>query len=350
MNTIVIVDSDSRWIDNYKRMLAPFQGELNCMYFQHSEQAMEYMSAHKASVLVSELDMPVMSGMELFEMLDMLSPSTVRIAMTKVHDVTKTLEVLNYGQVFRLILKPFFLVEDIIVPIQAAITHHKMMEREKEFQQKTEMELVKLNDRVEQLWGKLAEKKLIYDGICRGTAVIMEENLSPEISNFNQVEAEFIADFCEKLLQEFIQFYMYEKQNFIFFMNYLKNQFHHPGKSCTFKICNGTGGEIPGTVMRRIAYGMFLIGYLCWQFLDSYHIENMIVTEGDAYVLKVQQFCPEGNVSYKIKSPEVLKVLLRTVQDLGRVLSDGVAGQETGQTIAVKMYYTAENSFEFPVR
>ncbi len=350
MNTIVIVDSDSRWIDNYKRMLAPFQGELNCMYFQHSEQAMEYMSSHEASVLVSELDMPVMSGMELFEMLDMLSPSTVRIAMTTVRDVAKTLEVLNYGQVFRLILKPFFLVEDIIVPIQAAITHYEMMQREKKFQQKTEMELAKLNDRAEALWGKLAEKKLIYDGICRGSAVIMEENLSPEISNFNQVEAEFIGDFCEKLLQEFVQFYMYEKQNFIFYMNYLKNQFHHPGKSCIFKVCNNTGSEIPGTVMRRIAYGMFLIGYLCWQCLDAYHIENMIGTEGDAYVLKIQQFYPDENVSYKIKSPAVLKLLLRTVQDLGRTLSDGVAEQEVGKKIVVKMYYAVENSSEFPVR
>ena len=38
-------------------------------------------------------------------------------------------------------------------------------------------------------------------------------------------------------------------------------------------------------------------------------------------------------------------LLLRMVQDLGRVLSDNVEEQELGKDIAVKLYYMLEHSF-----
>ncbi len=345
MDTVVIVDNTSRWIDNYKRMLAPFQEAIPCMYFKHSEEAMEYMSSHSVAVLVSELDLPIMSGRELFEMVDMLSPDTVKIALTQVRDVAKTLDALNESKVFKLILKPFFLVEDLIVPIQEGITQYWFQIQEKEFNRKAEQKLEELNVKVEELWGKLAEKKQEYDRLCQAAAGLMRGNLGIHLSGLSQVEGEFVGEFCEKLLQEYVQFYMYEKQNFIFYMNYIKNQFHHPGKSCVFKIINQTGGDIPSLVMRRIAYGIYLIGCLCWQCLEGYHIENIIEREKDAYVLKVHQLFPDGTVSYKIKSPNALKLLLRMVQDLARVLSDNVEEQELGKDIAVKLYYMLEHSF-----
>ena len=79
--------------------------------------------------------------------------------------------------------------------------------------------------------------------------------------------------------------------------------------------------------------------------MEGYHIENIIEREKDAYVLKVHQLFPDGTVSYKIKSPNALKLLLRMVQDLARVLSDNVEEQELGKDIAVKMYYMLEHSF-----
>ena len=195
MNTVVIVDNDSRWIANYKRMLAPFQEILNCRYFEYSEKAMEYITSHTVEVLVSELDMPLMSGRELFEMVDMLSPDTVKIAMTQVKNVADTLEVLNHSRIFKLILKPFFLVEDIIVPIQAGIVEYRSEMQEKDFQQREEKELENLNQRMESFWDTLAAKKEDYDEFCGKAMDIVTENLSACVADLEQVESEFAREF-----------------------------------------------------------------------------------------------------------------------------------------------------------
>lgn len=339
MNTVVIVDNDSKWIVNYKRMLASFQEEMDCRYFRQPEEAIEYISTHPTAVLVSELDMPVMSGRELFEMMDMLSPATVKIAITQVRDVAKTLEIINQSQIFKLILKPFFLVEDIAVPIQEGLKHYRVKEQEKEFRQKAEQELEKLNQRTEELFKKLKEKKQGYDRICHVAAGIMEKNLSSQVSGFEPEEGKIIGDFCEKLLQEFVQYYMYEKRNFIFHMNYLKNQFHQPGKSCIFQIYNKTGGEIPAAVMNRMAYGIFLVGCLCSQLQKSYHAENVIEKEGGYYVLKVVSYPPENAEDGKIASPGVRKLLRRMVGELGRAMSDYITGDSRVQGRTAKLYF-----------
>ena len=339
MNTVVIVDNDSRWIANYKRMLAPFQEILNCRYFEYSEKAMEYITSHTVEVLVSELDMPLMSGRELFEMVDMLSPDTVKIAMTQVKNVADTLEVLNHSRIFKLILKPFFLVEDIIVPIQAGIVEYRSEMQEKDFQQREEKELENLNQRMESFWDTLAAKKEDYDEFCGKAMDIVTENLSACVADLEQVESEFAREFCDKLLQEFLQYYMYEKRNFIYYMNYLKNQFHYPGRSCVFQISNETGGEISPEAMKRIAYGIFLTGCWCQQCLENYEIENVIVTEGDYYVLKIRYLPSENDMDYKIKSPRIRNLLLRITEDLKCALSDT---QEAGEKLLCRLYFRKE--------
>ncbi len=339
MNTIVIVDSDSKWIANYRRMLAPFQEILNCMYFEYSEKAMEYITSHTVEVLVSELDMPLMTGKELFEMVDMLSPDTVKIAMTQVKNVADTLEVLNHSHIFKLILKPFFLVEDLIVPIQAGIVEYKSEKQEGDFHQREEKELQKLNQEVEQLWEKLADRKQVYDTFCRRAVGLMAENLSPEFTELEQIEGEFTREFCEKLLQEFVQYYMYEKRNFIYYMNYLKNQFHYPGRSCVFQIYNKTGGEISTEPMKRIAYAIFLTGYWCQQCLENYEVENVIAVEGDFYVLKISYLPSEEDMDYKITSPRIQKLLLHIAEDLKCALSDA---QKTEQNLVSRLYFKKE--------
>lgn len=340
MNTVVLVDNDSKWIANYKRMLAPFRENLNCMYFEHSEKAMEYITSHPVEVLVSELDMPLMSGKELFEMVDMLSPDTVKIAMTQVKNVADTLDVLNHSRIFKLILKPFFLVEDLVVPIQAGIMQYKSEKQERDFRQREEKELERLNQGVEEFWEKLGEKKEYYDRICRLAMNILAEDFSPQIAQLQQVESEFAREFCEKLLQEFVQYYMYEKRNFIYYMNYLKNQFHYAGRSCVFQISNETGGEIPPDVMKRIAYGMFLTGYWCQQCLENYEIENVIAIEGEYYALKIIYRPSAAEMDYKITSPRIQTLLLRIVEDLKRALSDA---QDLRQGLLGTLYYRFEN-------
>lgn len=341
METIVFVDNDSKWTANYKRMLTPFQQEWDCVYFQHPEDAMEYMSSHPTEVLVCELDMPVMSGKELFEMVDMLSPATVKIGITQVRDVASSLEMLNQIKIFKLILKPFFVAEDLVFPIREAIRRYKENLWHEGTIQKAEKKLQELNQEMEELHKKVDGKKQKHDRIIDAMRGILEANLSFPVADFDAGRKEFVKDFCAEIMQEFFQYYMYEKKNLIFYLSYLKNKFHHPGRSQVFGIRNKVSGEVPVTVMNRIAYVTFLVGYLCEQCLERYHIENMLEAEGNAYVVHI--WFGWGTDTYGAKiEPELKKLLRRTVRELLRALSDRMAEKSENNIYALRLYFKRE--------
>lgn len=339
MDTVVMVDNDSKWIANYKRMLASFEKEIKCEYFRYPEEAMEYMAAHPTAVLVSEVDMPVMSGGELLEMMDLLSPDTVRIIVTQVEDITKVLDVLNHGQVFKLILKPFFLVEDLAEPIQAALKQYKTQKLEKEFLLKRKQEIEKINQETQMLQTKIEKKKQGYDRLCRVATAVIKGNLSAPVSDFTPEEEKIVGEFCEKLLKEFIQYHMYGRQKFNLYIDDLKTQFHDPKQACILQIYDKIEGEFPLVVMDRIAYAIFLVGFLCWQCLKCYHIEAAVEMEGDHYVLKILCQYPEYRNGSKILYPRILTLFVRTVRELGGVISDHMVSDIKEQRAAVKLYF-----------
>ncbi len=341
MDTIVFVDHDSKWLANYKRMLTPFEEELDCVYFHHSEEAMEYMSSHPTAVLVSELDMPVMSGRELFEMMDLLSPATVKIGMTQVRNVADTLNILNQIKIYKLILKPFFLAEDLIVPIRAALEHYKEESQGKSTLDKAEKKLQELNQEAEKLQEKLAEKKQKHDRVLHAMLVMAEADLSFPVSDFDPQKKEKAKQFCAELLQEFFQYYTYEKKNLIFYLSYLKNRFHRAGKSCIFGIQNKVRMEIPVTVMNRIAYVTFLTGFLCESCLERYHVENVLEAEGEEYVLQIW-YDWQTEAEGKEKDPEVRKLYENIIRGLQEALSDRMAEKTGERRRVLKLFFQRE--------
>lgn len=341
MDTIVFVDSDSKWIANYKRMLTTFQKELDCVYFKHPEEAMEFMSTHPTKVLVSELDMPVMSGRELFEMVELMSPLTVKVGITQVRDVADTLNIFNQTKIYKLILKPFFVAEELVVPIRAAVEHYKEKALEEELFQKIDKKLQKLNHETEELLKKMGEKKKGHDRILKAMLGIIEGNLSLPVAEFDVGKKESIKEFCAELLQEFLQYYMYEKKNLIFYLSYLKNKFHHQGKSCVYNIQNKVSEEIPVTVMNRIAYVMFLTGILCERCLESYYVENVLETEGDEYVLTIKYDWGTGENDSKADIG-TQKLMQRIVMELQYALSDRMTGETETARPMIKLYFRRE--------
>ncbi len=341
METIVFVDNDNKWTANYKRMLTPFLEEWDCVYFQHPEDAMEYMSSHPTKVLVCELDMPVMSGKELFEMVDMLSPATVKIGITQVRNVASSLEILNQIKIYKLILKPFFVAEDLVFPIREALRHYKENLWHEGTIKKAKKKLQELNQEMEELHKKVDSKKQGHDIILDAMRGILETNLSYPVADFEDEKKELVKEFCAELMQEFFQYYMYEKKNLIFYLSYLKNKFHHPGKNQVFGIRNKFNGKVPVTVMNRIAYVTFLVGYLCEQCLERYHIENMLEAEEDMYVLHI--WFGWGTETYGAKvEPDVQKLLWRTIKELMRALSDRMAEKSENKIYALKLYFKRE--------
>lgn len=340
MNTVVIVENSRKMIDNYMRMLEACKEEIECKYFKYPEKAVEYIRRKGAAVLVCELDMPVMSGKEVFDMVEIISPATVKIAMAQVTDIRETLEIVNQSRIFKLILKPFFLPEDIVEPIKSALNYYKLQERKQKVSpvgrnvewNTTSTDTKKLVEEVE-------KKKQTYYNICRTLSGIIDGNLQCGSVELSRGEKDKVMEIFEGLFQEFMRYYMFGTQNYIFHLNYLMNLFHCPEEHRVFRLKKINSQEIPNEILRKIAYTIFIAGYISKEIFGQYQMKLVIDEEKEEYVLGLLVKIPtreQGNHQVESRVVEMVMQMTEKMMDIfaGRRLRETSEG-----LVAEKIYY-----------
>lgn len=339
MNTVVIVDNSREMLNSYKRMLESDREEINCRYFRYPEEAVDYIRKEGAAVLVCELELPIMSGKEVFDMVEMLSPDTVKVAMAQVTDVRKTLDIMNQSRIFKLILKPFFLAEDILEPIKASLKYYEMQKKEKDrFEDDTE-EMDVPNKKTRKLVDELERKKQTYYSIYKTMTGMVESNLQNGNMNLSEKEQEDIINVFAGMFREFMRYYMFGKQNYIFHINYLMNFFQHKEENKEFQMKNNMGKEIPDEILQEMAYTIFMAGYIFKEIFWEYCIRGMIDEEEEEYVLMLSLETSEENGRYKMMSGKVRKVMIQMAEKVIDIFAERTIKGKMQNPLEVKIYY-----------
>lgn len=332
VETVVIVDKNRKVLDNYRRMIETGREKVTCRYFNYPEEAVEFMRKEGAAVLVCELDMPVMSGKEVFDIVEMFSPATIKIAMTEVTDVRKTLEIVNQNRIFKLILKPFFLPEDLIEPIRAALKYHRLREKDLEqpLRKTVGMELTDMHTK--ELVSELKSKQQMYHNICRTMSGILKGSLQWEESGVSEAEIAEVNELYDGLVQEFMSYYMFGTQNYIFHLNYLMNLFSAPEKNRIFQIRNRDRQEIPNEILLKIAYTIFVIGYISKEIWGQYQLVAGIEELERVYMLKVV-------LKHPLKQGRMTELFLQMEAEVVRRLADRELRKASEKVLEEELYY-----------
>lgn len=108
------------------------------------EEALALLGADAAyGVVVVDMNMPGMNGIELLERMQRVSPHAVSLMLTGNADQRTAVDCVNRGRVFRFINKPC--PPDVLVPaIDAALQHHELKRTERELLEGTLTGCVKL--------------------------------------------------------------------------------------------------------------------------------------------------------------------------------------------------------------
>jgi len=88
------------------------------------------------AVVVSDMRMPVMDGVEFLSRVKQKWPDTVRMILTGNADVTNAIQSVNQGNIFRFLIKPCP-TEQLAQAIQAGITQYKLIIAERELLEHT---------------------------------------------------------------------------------------------------------------------------------------------------------------------------------------------------------------------
>jgi FixJ family two-component response regulator len=131
---VLLVDDDELILSSYQRTL---RRQLSFDTASGGSQALEKLKAgERYAVILSDLRMPGMNGLELLRQAHEISPDTVRIILTGNADLRTAIDAVNEGNIFRFLEKPCS-GEALTNVLTAAIHQYRLVIAEKDLLENT---------------------------------------------------------------------------------------------------------------------------------------------------------------------------------------------------------------------
>ncbi len=121
-------------------------------------QGLRCLPEHRFSVVITDHQMPRLSGLEFLAQLKAVQPDATRVLITAVLDLTTVLEAINRAEVFRFLLKPWTR-GDLLNTIRAAVERHETGQHHRQRLDLVQAECRALTRRVGELERELARMR-----------------------------------------------------------------------------------------------------------------------------------------------------------------------------------------------
>ena len=129
MYFVVIVEPEEVNAERIRAILESvdknFEYELTAL----PERGIELVENRNVDVFISSLELSVMTGAEIFSMVEMISPETIRVAMTGSDCIEETIACMNQCKTFKVIIKPCRVADDLLEPINDSISYKEMCKK-----------------------------------------------------------------------------------------------------------------------------------------------------------------------------------------------------------------------------
>jgi response regulator RpfG family c-di-GMP phosphodiesterase len=103
--SLLLVDDEPKLLTNLERVLR--QEGYRVLSTTEAREGFELLATNRIGVVLSDLRMPEMDGIEFLSRVSRLHPETVRIAMSGYADMDMVTEAINRGAIYKFLTKPF---------------------------------------------------------------------------------------------------------------------------------------------------------------------------------------------------------------------------------------------------
>ena len=122
--TILFVDDEERILASLKRGL--MDEPYNLLFADSGKKALEILEHNEVHVIITDLHMPDMSGVNLLEDVIEKYPYIIRLVLSGHTDMKTVLETINRGVIFRFIPKPWGCDDELKITIRQAIEYYDL--------------------------------------------------------------------------------------------------------------------------------------------------------------------------------------------------------------------------------
>jgi DNA-binding NtrC family response regulator len=175
---ILIVDDEENILNSLKRLFRKEPYEI--LTAMNGEEGLKILDDHQVNLIISDLKMPEMNGIEFLKKVKERDSLPLRIMLTGHADLKSVLDAVDQGEVYRFLLKPWD-DEELKMTIRQALDYHRLWK-----ENRTLVRTVKKQSQI------LQELEREHPGISRvekdedGSIVLGEEELSNTVDELTQ--------------------------------------------------------------------------------------------------------------------------------------------------------------------
>ncbi|MDD5010628.1 MAG: response regulator [Phycisphaerae bacterium] len=122
--TILFVDDEVKVLNSLRRGLIDEPYET--LFADSGKKALEILEQKEVHILVTDMRMPEMSGLELLKIVREKYPKIVRIVLSGYTQIATLLTAINQGEIYKYITKPWQMEEEFKPAIRQAIEFYDL--------------------------------------------------------------------------------------------------------------------------------------------------------------------------------------------------------------------------------
>jgi two-component system, NtrC family, response regulator HupR/HoxA len=124
--TILFVDDEEKILKSLERGM--LDEPYHTLFATSGKEALEILEREEVHVIVTDMRMPEMSGIDLLRIVKEKYPQIVRLVLSGYTQVGTLLTAINQGEIFRFVTKPWKLEEEFRSVIQDALEHYDVQQ------------------------------------------------------------------------------------------------------------------------------------------------------------------------------------------------------------------------------
>ncbi len=146
-HTVLFVDDEERVLKSLKRGL--ISEPYRALFALGGKEALEILAAKPVQVVVSDMKMPEMNGLELLQEVARKYPDIIRLVLSGYSHTSTVIAAVNEGRIFRYITKPWSVDNDIKPALQEAFELFERRIKERGAADRLEAETKALKDELD---------------------------------------------------------------------------------------------------------------------------------------------------------------------------------------------------------
>ena len=141
--------------------------------------ALSLLKKEMFSVVITDQQMPMLSGLEFLSQVKVMQPDATRILVTAILSLSTVVDAINKGEIYRFIVKPW-LREELLATVKNAAQRYELIGKNALLQAATQAmndKLVKLNTELEQQVARVAEQNAQLESLNTALSQNLERSV-----------------------------------------------------------------------------------------------------------------------------------------------------------------------------